>query len=298
VAVGALAGTATTASAAPARPDGCSFEQGFAAFREALGELLIGNCRANEATDGRGNTYQRTSRGTLGWIASTNQVGYRQSTRLWLDGPAGIGSDVVIDGLSDRSTTREPVRAPASLALQAAALLPDDLGEGWEYSEPPGMPTRKPAGQCGSELELPTFGSLYTVFRHEEDGRQVVHALMAMPDATAQTLKLQMDGWIAACSEMTLRSQGMTFVMRLSLEPMEPLGDEAMIVRGDGEVLETGQVFTTRTAYVRYGGLISAICVQPRADEEPGSDHGRDEVLLVARLAHDRVQDAAWYLRD
>jgi len=295
LAVSTVAGSVNSVSAKPTGPEACTFELDFAAFRQAVGEDIVGYCEANQLADQDGNAHQLTSEGTLSWDAKGNRVTFRDSWRLWMSGPAGIGSDVTIDGLSDRLTIREPVAAPAAAVFDLAGLQPDDLGPAWWYGESPlATPIVAQLG-CAPSSEDQTAGSVQAWLYDEERGRTAVHVLSALPGWAGQPMRPQMEQFATACDGWTDRSKRGTYVLHVSLEPFVELGDESMVLRMEIEQQERGERLSRQIGYVRYGGLTSMVAVSQKADES--EDDIRSALEWLANRAHSRVQQAAWYLR-
>jgi hypothetical protein len=120
-------------AARPADPDSCHFTDGFLAFREALGEGIVGECESNQTYDRFGHARQTTSEGTLFWDRRRNLVSFHSGSHLWMDGPGGIASHVTIGGLSDKHAERASVSASAAVVLELASLRAGDLDGAWWY---------------------------------------------------------------------------------------------------------------------------------------------------------------------
>lgn len=300
VVASALAGAAPVAArpnvpeGTPERP-GCQFIDGFARFHAALGDDLVGDCVSDATYDGDGNGRQDTTEGALFWNARTNQVSFHNGFQVWIDGPGGIGSNVTVAGLSDERTVRDPVTAPAIEVFEYAALAPWDLGDDWEYADlPPRMPTAKGPG-CDTGRADALLGWTYVVFVNGDGRRAAIQMLHALPEHAAGSMRPQMEAAHAACDGGTVRTRRGEFTYTMRSEPFLKLGDDAGLEVIEVRIVESGQVRVSRSAWVRYGGLVSSLAILSDGDRNP--DDERRELERLARLAHERVQAAAWELR-
>jgi hypothetical protein len=309
-AVCALTSSVSTVGAAPARPAGCTFESGFASFRQALGEEIVGECRSAPRLDSDGILRQQTTEGTLRWSASANLVSFHDGFSTWVDGPGGIGSDVTIGGLSDQTAAREPVVTQAVVALGMASLGPEDLGDNWEYvptkeriQEP--VLERRPLSvreetaqrettRCTASQMVPLrLGTLHT-WLGDRQTRKVIHqTLMAFPGDGAERMRERAEQYVAACAERTIEGNGEPYTARMRLDPFVELGDDSYQIVFDYEGQQSGTRRTARVGVVRYGGLLSWVqYVRDRASPEEGDA----QLRWLAERAHERMQHAAWHL--
>ena len=307
-----LAGSVSTVRAAPARPGGCTFEKGFAAFRQAIGEEVVGECRSTPRLDSDGIMRQQTSEGTLRWTPGDGPVSFHDGFSTWVDGPGGIGSDVMIGGLSDKTAVREPVVVQAALALGVASLGPDDLGRVWEYVptrervEEPVLERQSLSGAAETTQREPTrceasrpvpprLGTLHTWLGHRETRKVIHQTLTAYPGDGAERMRDRTEQFVADCAERTIELNGEPYTGRMRLDPFIDLGDDSYQIVYEYEGHKSGTQRTLRVGVVRYGGLLSWV----KYDRDRSSPEESDAQLRwLAERAHARVQDAAWYLRD
>jgi hypothetical protein len=312
LAASAVAGSVGSASARPVNPGGCSFLDGFALFREAVGTDVIGDCRSGQTYSASGDAQQITTEGTLFWSSRTNLVMFHDGSRTWVDGPGGIGSDVVIGGLSDRHVVREPVVTRAALALEMTSLYPEHLGDAWSYVEtrrrstestgtdgqqstnPPTSPP-EPSGCAAPPLTL-RLGSLHTWLRDEESGATVEQSLMAFGGDAALGMRTRAEAYVASCAERTIDVNGEPYTARMRVDPFVDLGDDAFQVVAEYEGQHSGTRRSWRIGYVRYGGLISSVRFWRETRAAP--ELALAKLRWVAERAHECIQEGAWYLRD
>lgn len=289
----------------PAQPVGadspgrieCTLGARFATFQEAVGQAVTGDCRAPEFVSRRGMSIQLTTEGMLFADSASELVTFRRAGSLISDGPGGIGSEILVGGLSDQRVTREPLRARAADVLLQASLSPEHLGDGWSHGN---MPMPKPQSEqkvCGEGNQPVLLGSVTSAFEHEESGRFVAQSIAAWRSAERWSLHSEVERTLATCLEAASRESGNAIEYRASIEPFQQFGDETLVIRIDATVTETGQTFSSYTAAIRYGDLLSSICTATVSDEQPDATAAVDELRRVVKVAHDRLQHAAWYLR-
>jgi hypothetical protein len=298
LALGMLMASIGPAYARPRPPDDCAFDPAFVAFREAVGEEIVGDCEAGPSTDKHGVISQETSEGTLVLDARTHRVGFRSYSQYWADGPRGLGADITVDGLSDRGIEREAVVAPAARVFELAALDPDELGPDWTYATVSGG-TMMSGVQLGcapdAESDDGMAGYVQTWLWDEEHERGVAHLLQALPDWHGEAMRPEMERFATACDGWTGQARRGALILHVQLEPYVSLGDESLLMRMVVEERASGQQIGYHIGYVRYGGLISMLAVRKGPDD--ADDDLRAALEWLAQRAHSRVEGAAWYLR-
>lgn len=293
-----LVGSVNTASAKPPDPDACTFELGFAAIREVLGEEIVGECASNQTFDRFGNATQETTDGTLFWLARRNQGSFHDGSQLWVNGPRGEGlrSRLTVGGLGERERRNDPVTAPVADVFEYAALTPGDIGDAWSYGVVPRTVPAELDLACYPNRTDPSFGSTYVWFLNEEAGSSFVQTLTALPSDESALLRTRLETEVAACNGWTERSRLGTVRITYRVEPFLALGDDSAVVEFGIENVDTGERRVGRSAYVRYGGLMSTLSLLAPSDLSP--DAVAAELERLAGLADASVWTAAWYLRD
>jgi hypothetical protein len=282
-------------AARPADPDSCHFTDGFLAFREALGEGIVGECESNQTYDRFGHARQTTSEGTLFWDRRRNLVSFHSGSHLWMDGPGGIASHVTIGGLSDKHAERASVSASATVVLELASLRAGDLDGAWWYGQVDEEMPRVGKMSCEADRPDPTKGALFVWMVDKESDRSFVQSLTALSDVDATQMRGLAEADAATCDGYTEETPRGRFVVHMKIESFLDLGDDSMLYSFAVENTDTGERRGSQTAYVRYGGLLSSIT--PLSPAGLSEDEARAHLEQLTRAAHARIQTAAWYLR-
>jgi hypothetical protein len=284
------------AVARPAGPTDCTFSEAFAAFREALGVDLVGECESQQQFDEKGNSRQDTSEGILYWSAKANFVGFTDGIHVWWDGPAGIGTSVTIDGLSDASATRTLVVAPAARVFDLATIDPYELDDDWDYDDLPEGSDGSGNFDCLDNVPDRHAGTVQVWLINYTTNQRATHLVSALPDGEIAAWRADLEQTPDRCGEWTANSEQGQFKMRVETGPFVKLGDDSMTMRIEMTHQESGVVRHYLVGIVRYGGVLSMVGILSEPDQ--ALDAIRPDVEKMTKHAHDRIQTTAWYLRD
>ncbi|MGE3270033.1 MAG: hypothetical protein AB7P40_14870 [Chloroflexota bacterium] len=282
-------------SARPNSPDECQFVDGFLAFRELLGEDIVGECEHDASYDWFGNARQPTTEGTLFWQATRNEVSFHNGFQQWVSGPSGLHADVTLGGLSEPDTHRDNVTVPAILLFDAAPLVPWDLGEDWDFGEvSPSIPISVQFG-CFPHRVSEAYGSTTIWLVNARTGVAAAHYLEALPDFAIERTRRQHAEEQAACNGWTEHSSQGDYTLHMREAPFLALGDEAVLYEFGIVNERSGERRVQRSASVRYGGLWSTVVV--RMPDGSTDEDQLNSLEWLSRMAHKHIQEVAWYLR-
>lgn len=297
LAVTTLSLSTNLAVARPAGPSDCRMADVFSSFREALGEELVGECESSPVADDNGITHQRTTEGVLYWNSHTRRALFTDGARVWRDGPAGIATLVTIGGLSDKTTVRAPVTASAARVLDLSVLDPYELDDDWDYVGVPELRFSPRSASCRDDIPNRTAGTVQVWLVNRAKRLQMSHTVAAIPDAQIGAWRNDKDRVAASCDDWTSTAGSSAINMKTRTGPFVGLGDDSFLHHYEFTQIETGRQRHTLVGTVRYGGLVSVVTATTRSDEQTADDI-RPLVEQMAKHAHDRIQGAAWYLRE
>jgi hypothetical protein len=283
------------ASARPTGAEACTFVGGFAAFREAVGEKIVGACEDDQSFEQGMNARQRTTTGSFYFDAQRNQVVFRSGMRTWMSGATGIGHEVTVSGLGDETGSADPLVAPAGAVLNLALLQPGNLGPRWtDQMVPRQMPdfTEPDCSTLPDEFGLPSVQS--GIF-DQEHGRWAIHKVSAVPDWAVQPLRPQLERFTAVCEGWPAGVGASAEAPHFSLAPLLSLGEESLALKVELVQQGVGARHVAMFGFVRYGGLTSAMMVDS-IHEQP-EDELRAALEWLVNRADARLRDAARVLK-
>jgi len=252
VAVIWLPGPGVVAATAPAA---CQLAEPFVQFAEALGPWTVGECTAAPEIDPEGTVHQETGQGTFSRFPGSERPVFREATRLWIDGPGGMASDVRVVIPASEFGDRVEARKRTSTVLERAALDEPSMPMGWESIGPPTGRTF-PAAACQPSNDDLVLGRVQAMFGDERGRVRMLQGISALRDGSGPEMFGRLRSWLAACPEWKAQFGDQEITYRVTVRPFDALGEESMRYTIKTVQANALSPAIAETVIVRYGDLV------------------------------------------